>query len=159
MVVENVAVSVGKAERSEIARLKRFDPIGRVLGDVATTENGIVHDHKTAPPSRLRVGSHAHGIQHVQIPVGAQSRRRSHGAHKHDGLVGLESEIEEVGRLFQRVGAVGNDDAVGLIVGKDGFDLSNQFQPILVHERVTMQTPERGLGHLGNSVELGKPSK
>ena len=77
----------------------------------------------------------------------------------HDRLVGLEHEIEEIGRLFERIGAVGDDDAVGFVLIEDRMDLAHQIEPIGVDQRLARQATERDLLHTRDGLELGKLSQ
>src|SRR5262249_60681636 len=71
------------------------------------------------------------GPDQVHAGIAAQRARRPLSADHHDGLVGLEGEMKEVGRLLERRGAVRNDKAckLGPLGGKP-MDNRSEFQPL-----------------------------
>ena len=53
-------------------------------------------------------------IGEIARPVGVARRRRTHRRRQHDRLGRSDDAGEEIGRLLERVGAVGDDDAAHL---------------------------------------------
>jgi hypothetical protein len=80
----------------------------------------VVERDQHAEPARRWRQRDAHGAKQVHAGIAAQRARWPLGADHDDGLVGLEGEMEEVGRLLQRGGAVRNDKAgkLGPLGGK-----------------------------------------
>ena len=76
-------------------------------------------------------GGDAHGVEQIEVGVGADGCWRTHGAGDDYGPLGLDGEVQEVGGLLQGGGAVGDDDAgrVGL-VAVDGVDTLGEGDPV-----------------------------
>ena len=111
----------------------------------------VVEHGKDAHAGGLRRGGDAHGVQQVQIGVGADGRGRTHGAGDDHRLGRLDGEMEEVGGFLQGSGAVGDDDAGGVrFVAVNGVDALGQGNPV--------GRPDGGAAHadhiLGDDVEV-----
>ena len=117
-------------ERAEVRRLEGLHGGGIGLGDVARVQHGVVHRHQHPAVGRLRICRRHHRIIQVERAIGAHRRRRPHRPDKHHRLVALHRQIEEIGRLFQRIGAVGDDEAVGFAAV--GVNFLRQRQPDLI---------------------------
>ena len=81
-------------------------------------------------------------------PFVAERAGVSHGAHQHDGLGGLDGQMEEVRQLFERVGARRDDRAgqAGVVV-EDLVDAPGQLHPLIqCHRRA---------GDVGELLRLG----
>src|SRR5438105_398952 len=87
MIINDLAVGVGEAEGPQVAGLESIDTIGRILGDIPTIENRIVHHHEAAAAARLRLGGNPHGVEHVEMTVSTEGRGRPHRTNDHDRLV------------------------------------------------------------------------
>ena len=85
-----------------------------------------------ALPRRARAGGHLHGLVEVERPVGAQRSGCAHGAGEHDGLGGFERQVQQIGAFFQRVGAVGDDDAVHIALPRQRRHALRQLQALRV---------------------------
>ncbi len=118
-------------QRAVVWRLEGLHGGGVGLGDVARIQHRVVHSHQHPAVGRLRIRRRHHRIIQVERTVGAHRRRRPHRAHKHHRLIALHRQIEEVGRLFQRIGAVGDDEAVGLAAVGVNFLRQRQPDPIV----------------------------
>jgi hypothetical protein len=79
---------------------------------LARRKDAVVHHDEHTLAARVRAGSHAHGGDQVRRSVPARIGDCPHRAHQHDGLVGEEQQVEQVGRLLDRVGAMRDDQAV-----------------------------------------------
>src|SRR5262249_56027941 len=92
--------------------------------------------------------------EQMEMAGGADGGGWPHRADEHDGLVGLERQVEEIGGLFQRVGAVGDDDAVSFAIIEDRMDLSHEIQPVLIDQRLAGQAAEWDLLNRRDRFEL-----
>ena len=93
--------------------------IGRVgLGGFARGVDLVVHDHQRAHIPRLRGCGHTHGAHEVARTIRAQLVLGMHGGREADRLGAVHGQIEEIGRLFQRIRAVGDDHAGHVRLGK-----------------------------------------
>src|SRR5437867_10092840 len=128
MVINNPAVAVGVAERTQVARLKRFDAIGGVFGDVAAVEDRIVHDQQTAAALGVRIGGDFDRIDQIQISVGADRRRRPHGTDYDDRFVGLERQVKKVSCLLNGICSMGDNDAIGFVLVKNSVNRAHQIE-------------------------------
>ena len=102
----------------------------------------VEHDER-AEAAGFGICGQRHGIVEVRGAVGAGGRGGTHGTDQHHRLVAMNDEAEEVGGLFHRVGAVGDDDAVHILVREDCVDAGGQLEPHLVVHRLAAD-----VGHL-----------
>ena len=92
-----------------IARAERVEPVGVDLAHVVCAmHRARQHRHHAVRTGVLR---HAHGVEQVLRPVGLRTGGRAHGGRQHHRLGGCEHALQEPRGLFERVGAVGDDDA------------------------------------------------
>src|SRR5690606_6060769 len=78
----------------------------------------------------------------------------AHGTDHHDRLVGLLHQVEEVGGLFQGVGAVGDDDAIDVLaVGQFG-DAFAQLQQVFVADAFGGDLHHLLAAHVGQVGQL-----
>ena len=119
---------------AEVGSLESSHVSGVHLGDILGVEQQIVHAHHHATAHRLRTGSSDDTGIDVARAIGTDCRRRAHGANEDDGLVAVDSEVEEVSGLLHRVGTVSDDDAVVAFVVEQFIDALGEFEPhIVVH--------------------------
>ena len=130
--VENhLVVGVGVTEETQLVGLEGLDAQGVGLVDLAGAVDLVVEHGENTHTGGFGSGSDAHGVQEVQVGVGADRGGRPHRASDDNGAFGLDGEVQEVGRLLQGGGAVGDDDAgrVGL-VAVDGVDALGEGDPV-----------------------------
>ncbi len=130
LIVDLAVVDVAK--RTEVGGGKGLHASGVGLGDVAGIQHGIVHGDHDATAFGGGIGGGDHGVVKVHRAVGAHGGGGAHGADQYHRLVALDGEVEEVGGLFHGVGAVGDDDAIHIILGQQLVDPLGQLQPHLV---------------------------
>ncbi len=70
------------------------------------------HADEDAEARNRCAGRHPDGVAKVHRRIAAEHAGRQHRAGDHDRHVDPRGQIEEIRRLLQSVGAVGNDDAV-----------------------------------------------
>ncbi len=128
--VERRAAALHHPEDAELRRAERVERDGVGLGDVARRVDPVVHAHHDAATHGLATGGERHGVVEVHRAVGRDRRRRPHGPHQHDRLGALDHEVEEVRRLLQRVGAVGDHDAGHVVAGEQLVDPPGEGQPV-----------------------------
>ena len=113
-----------------------------------------VHAHQRSPGPDRGVGCGQDCLVEVHQGIAAQQSRRPLGAHDHDRRRRLGGDAHEEGRLLQRRGAVGDDDAV-VARRVDLFDFLLQQQQVgVVHGRAA------GADHvacvdIGNVAQFG----
>ncbi len=129
---ELTVVEQADANQAGLRRDEGLDIGGVALGDGAGAVDVVVGDDQHAAALRPLVGGDADGVVDVERTVGAEGRRRSHRAGEHDRLVALDDEVEEVGGLLHRVGAVGDGNAVDVGLRQQAVDLARQLHPQLV---------------------------
>ncbi len=117
------------AEQAALGREEGLD-VGRVgLGQATGVVDVIVGDDHHAPAGRLGIGSDGDGVEDVERAVGRQGRRGTHRRGHDDGLRGVDGQVEEVAGLLEGVRAVGDDDAVDVVVGEEFIDPLGQLEP------------------------------
>ena len=104
------------------------------LGHVAAALNLVVHGHQHAFAHGVLAAGHGDGAVQVQRAIGRQGGAGAHRAYHHDRLVGVHRQAEEIGRFFQRVGTVGDDDAVHVGALGQGRNVLAQLQQLRVGE-------------------------
>ena len=72
------------------------------------------------------------------------------------GLSVLSDEIQKIGGLFDGIGAVGDDDAVGFVFVEDLVNGAHQVEPVFVDQRVAWQASKRDFRNLGDLLQLGQ---
>jgi hypothetical protein len=121
------AVFVHETDRAEIAALKRVGGFGVRLGGFGRGDQMLVHRHNHAQIPRLWINGHAHRRPQILRPVPTQFGAVAHCADKDDRLLFVECEVEQVGRFFQRVGAVRDHGAHNRRVGQLRPHRARQF--------------------------------
>ena len=71
----------------------------------------VVERDQHAEPTRHRRRSRADGAEQVHAGIAAQGARGPLGPDHHHRLVGLERQMQEIGGLLQRRGAVRDHEA------------------------------------------------
>ena len=103
------------AQTAQLTSLKGID-VGRIrLFDETGAVDDAVHNDDNTAVSQLCIGSGLNGFQEIQRAVGTDSRRRSHGSGKDDGLASMDGKIEIISRFLHRIRPVGDDDAVDVL--------------------------------------------
>lgn len=118
---------IGTAEGGDVrrVRLRRF----------ACGENRVVQDDENAATACGGVGGDAHGVEKIQGAVGGKGRRGAHGTDENDGLFALQNQIEEISRLFERVGAVRDDRARDVVARERRVDRTCEIDPDAARHR------------------------
>ena len=123
---------------------------------VTSRAEKIVSLRTTSTPfaARRGGGGRQHGLEHVQVAVRAQRRRRPHRADQHHRLLRLQRQVQEVRGLLERVRPVGDHDAVGVVGLERLVDEIDELEPVGIGERVARQLPERDLDDVRELLEL-----
>ena len=116
--VDDHAVFVHDSERAEIAALESVCRFGVGLGGFGGGDQLVVHRDDHAEAARLRVNGHANGRTQIPGPVPAQLRTVAHRADEDYRLLLVQNQVEQICRLFERVGAVRDDRARDAFVGE-----------------------------------------
>ena len=116
---------VEHAHRPESA-VEGVEALGVPLADAGGGVDLLADDDQRAAAGRAGVGRRAHRRREVGRAIPAGVGERAHRAAQDDGLRARDREVEEVRRLLERVGAVGDDDAVDLRVGEEPDDAPAQ---------------------------------
>ena len=95
-------------DRSGVARAEGVEAIRVDLADVERRVDGAGDDDDDA--ARTGRGRHRDGVGQVLRAVGEARGRRPHRCREDDRLGRREHALQEVRRLLERVGAVGDDD-------------------------------------------------
>ena len=66
------------------------------------------------------------------------------------GLSVLSVRFKKIGGLFDGVGAVGDDDAVGFVFVEDLVNRAHEIEPVFVDQRVAGQAAKRNLLDFGD---------
>ena len=82
------------------------------FGDVTRGVDFVIEDDHRAQTTCLHRCRDANGSQEVRVAIVAHVGSSAHRAGEHDGLIPRHGHIEQIGRLLQRVGAVGDDYAI-----------------------------------------------
>ena len=126
--VKDDAVFIREADRTEIARLERIDALRVGLGHIARSLDLFIQQDHHAVLARLRIGRHADRVVEIERAIAADRGKRPHRPDNHYRLVGVNDEIQEVGRLFHRRRAVRDDGPRGIGTRQPGVDLLGQLQ-------------------------------
>jgi hypothetical protein len=109
--LEQDEAAIDLAQRTELRRRERRRRFRVHFPDLARRQDAIVHHDEHAAAARSGGGGDAHRGQQVRRPVPAGIRDGAHRADQHDRLVRQQYEIEQIGRLLDRVRAVRDDQA------------------------------------------------
>ena len=142
---------------ADVAQIRRAEggDIRRIgLCHVAGVVDHVVHGNENALADGLLIDGNAYGIQKIHRAVGRNRRSRTHGAHEDDGLVASHREIQEVGRLLERIRAVRDHDAVNVLLRQELVAALRELQ-----ERRRIHVVGRNLHdllarHVGNFLDL-----
>ena len=86
------------------------------------------------------------------IRAGADGVGRAHRPDQHHRLVALHDQVQEVGGLFHRVGAVGDDDAVDVLGLQEDVHAVGQLEPDLIVHVLAADVDQLLAGDLGELV-------
>ena len=146
--IEDDAVRVHDAEHAVRARLERLEAQRVGLGDLARGIDLVVEHDEHTLPARRGLGGDAEALEQVRRPLVSQRARVAHRADDDDRLVAANREIEEVGRLLQRVGPARDDHARQIrVLLEERVDPPGKLHPLLQRDRAA-----RDVGEL---LELG----
>ena len=132
--VPDDAVVVGDAEETEVSRLEGLRVRGVRLHRLAGGVDLVVQRDHRALAARSAIDADAGRVEQVARPVEVLLARVALRSDQDDGLLGIDREIEEPGRLFERVRTVRHDDARHLRPRKRFRDRLLQLHPtVRVH--------------------------
>ncbi len=151
---EGPIVEQAHADEAGFGRDEGLHVGGVALGDGPGAVDVVVGDDQHAASLGLRIGRDADGVVDVQRPVGAERRRRPHRAGEHDRLVGLHDQVEEVGGLFHRVGAVRDGHAVDIRLGGQLVHFGGELDPHLVVHVLAADGGDLHAAHVGEGLHL-----
>jgi hypothetical protein len=80
-------------------------------------------------PLRARVACDGHRVQQVLRAIGNQRGSRAHRAGQHDGLGRGQQRLQEERGFLQRIGAMGDDDALDIGLRQVMADARGQLGP------------------------------
>ena len=113
-------------------RHERLHCGGAGLRERRRAMNPVVDDDEHAASGRVLVRRNGDGVVEVQRAVGRERGGRTHRRRHHDGLSGLDHEVQEIRRFLDRVGAMRDDHAGDVRHGDQLVDAAGQLQPHLV---------------------------
>src|SRR5580704_9805696 len=120
------------AEHAEIGRAERIRRRSIGLGDLAPSVDFVIEADQYSFAHGLFAARQDHRIVEIDWTIGADCGSRTHGADHDHWLFALHCEVEEVGRLLDRVRAVRHDDTVGVVLREQLIDTFGERQPIIV---------------------------
>ena len=124
-------IAVDDAENAVAARLERLQPERVGLGDLARGIDLVVEDDEHALAAGLRLGGDPKSLEQIGGALVSERARIAHRADDDNRLVAADGEIQEVGRLFERVGSARDDDAGELgILREERIDAAGERQPL-----------------------------
>ena len=94
----------------------------------------VIHDDHYALTVRFFTGGKSYGIDEVERAVSRKSSRWPHTADENDGLFRFHNEVEKVRCFLKRIGTVCDDDAIRVLVCKEGIDAASEGKPIVDRE-------------------------
>ena len=150
------AVAIDVAEHAEIGRVERLQAVGRRLGDLARRLDLVVERNEHAEPARGRRRGRTDGAEQVHAGIAAQGAGGPLGSDHDHGLVGLERQMQEVGGLLQRRGAVRDDEARDRrLLGCEAMNDRSELEPFGRADLRAADAAERHRQHLGDLGDLG----
>ena len=155
-VVQVDVLLLHEAQRTHVAAAEGVHLEGVDLRHVARRVQLLIHHHQRAQSLRF-LGSGRHdGVQEIQTTVGADRCRGTHRSREDHGLVGVKNQMAEEGALFQRVRAVGHDDAVDVVLVQVVLRLLGERDPV-ADLHILGRLLENALGHaVGDGKHLGR---
>ena len=130
-----------------------------VLVRIAGALNLIIHGDQHAFALGILGGSHADGAEQVQRPIGRQRRARAHGADHGNRLVGVHGQAQKVGGFGQRIGAVGDNDAIHIGLLGQGRNALGQRQQVVVGKALGGNLEYLFTRDVGNIGQLRQPGQ
>jgi hypothetical protein len=116
----------------------------------------VVEGDEDAEATRAGGGRSTHGAHEVHADVAAQCAGWTLRADHDHRLAGLERQVQEVGRLLERRGAVRDDEAgkIGSLLG-EAVNGGGQLQPLRRTNRSAADAAEGHRHHFGKARDLG----
>ena len=99
------------------------------FGNIASSIDLIVHGEHGALPLRLRIYAYSYCIQQVPWSVKVGFGRIALCADEDNRLVGVDRNVEPVGRFLVRIGSMRYDDTGHLRSGERTIDFVRQSDP------------------------------
>ncbi len=152
--IEERLAGVHHAGDAAVRRLERVHPRGVHLLRLAGVMDGVVENHQRPATAGFGIGGERDGVVEVDRAVRADRRGRTHRADEHDGLVAMHDERQEISRLLHRVGAVGDDDAVHVVLREQFVATVGELEPDLVVHRLAADVGDLFAGQHGDIGEL-----
>ena len=125
---ESGLVRIHHAQCAEDRCMERVDVRRVHLGHVAGTVDLVIENDEHALAGSFLGSGNLDGVQEVERAVSGNGRCGTHGANEHHGLVALDGEVQEIGRLFERVRAVRDHDAVHIAAGEQFIDALGELE-------------------------------
>ena len=154
-VVEVGVVVLHVAKAAHVAHAERVGLEGVDLLHVATAVDAVGEDDHGAATGSVRVGGQGDGLVEVHGAVGRGGGGGAHGAGNDDGLVGLYGQVEEIGRLLKRVGAMGDGEAGDGVVGSKLVDGLGHLDPVGIGDVVGADIAYLHTAHVGDVSDAG----
>ena len=98
------------------------------LGHVTAAVDFIVHHHQHALSGAGSVCCCLHSVDDIQRSVGTDCGGRTHCAHKHHRLGALHRQIQKEGRFLHGICAMGDNNAVDILLRKQLITALRQAQ-------------------------------
>ena len=159
VVEDDPSVAVDPAERAARAVGERVDAHRVVLGGRARGVDRVVEHDERAEAAALGRGGDADRADDVERPIGRQRGRGPHRAHDDDRPLVGDDEVEQPGRLLQRVRPVGDHDAIGLVEREQPADELDQVGEVVVGQGMGAEPPERDLAGVRDGGELRRDAR
>ena len=102
------------------------------FADITTRLDFVVHGHQYAFAASFFATGYRYRVVQVEHTVSGHCSARAHGANDDDWLVGFFNQVEEVGGLFQGIGAVGDHNSVDIFAVCQLGNPAPQLQQVVV---------------------------
>ena len=134
--------------------LERFRPHVDHLAHVAAAVDGVVHHHQRAPAARILAAGDGDRVVQVEHAVGRHGRARTHRGDDDDRFFALDHQVQEVGGFLGRVGAVGDHDAVDVVLLEQRGDALAEGDQVVVAEALRSDLEDLVAAHVGDVGQL-----
>ena len=105
------AIAIDHAEYAITASLERLETKRVGFCHLTSRVDFVVEHDQHTFAAGLRFGGDAKPIEQVGCTFVSKRARVAHRSHDHDRLVAANGQVEEVGRLLERVGSARDDHA------------------------------------------------
>ena len=105
-VEHHLPIGIGIPQKPQFVGPESLHPESVGFGDIAGGMDFVVQHRKHAHPPGVGRGGDAHGVQQVQVGIGADRRRRAHRPGHHHGFGGFYRKVQKIGRFLQSGRAV-----------------------------------------------------